>query len=161
MRARHILILLASLLAAVATAGQVFEWKDANGRKHFSDQPPQGVDAKPIGVRTQAPRATTPPAGGAADKIDQKPQTWVEKEEAFEKRREEKAEKNAKAEADAAEEQRRQQACADARDQLKLLQSGVRVQRLDANGERVVLDDAARAEETARARENIENACKP
>lgn len=165
MRARHVMIvlttLLASLLATVATAGQVFEWQDASGRKHFSDNPPPGVEAKPIGVRTQAPRATTPPAGGAADKVDQKPQTWVEKNEAFEKRRTEGAEDTAKAEAEAAEEQRRQQACEDAREQLKLLQSGVRVQRMDANGERVVLDDAARAEEMARARENIEQACKP
>ena len=161
MRARHILILLASLVASVAIAGQVFEWVDASGRKHFSDQPPPGVNATPIGVRTQAPRATTPPAGGAADKVDQKPQTWVEKNEAYEKQREENAENTAKANAEAAEEQRRQQACEDARAQLKLLQSGVRVQRMNDDGERVVLDDAARAEEAARARDNIEKACKP
>ena len=161
MRARYILILIASLVATAATAGQVFEWQDASGRKHFSDQPPPGVDAKPIGVRTQAPATNAPPAGGAADKVDQKPQTWVEKNEALEKRKAEDAETAAKAQAEAAEEQRRQQACNDAREQLKLLQSGVRVQRMDADGQRVVLDDAARAEEMARVRDNIEAACKP
>jgi hypothetical protein len=41
------LLLIASL---VFTAGAVYKWVDKEGRVHYSDQPPPGVDAQPVHV---------------------------------------------------------------------------------------------------------------
>ncbi|QID17961.1 DUF4124 domain-containing protein [Nitrogeniibacter mangrovi] len=160
MRQRHLPLLLALLIPVGVMAGQVYEWKDATGKRHFSDHPPTGVDAKPMGIKTTAPKPSGPPAGGAAQNSEaQAPKTWAEKNEAFDKRQADKAAAEAEAKQKADEERRRSEACEQAKQQLKLLESGRRVQRMDANGERIVLDDAARAEEIARVKDNIQRAC--
>lgn len=58
---------------------------------------------------------------------------------------------------DAAEQRR--QACATARRNLELLESGRPVSRIDADGERVVLDAEQRAAALARTRESIAEWC--
>ena len=63
-----------------------------------------------------------------------------------------------------AEEQRlagqRAENCQRARAHLATLDSGTRLVRVDARGERVVLDDAARAREAAEARGVIASECR-
>ena len=158
MRHRHIPLLLALLVPFAVSAGQVFEWKDASGKTHFSDQPPLGVDAKPIGIKTTAPKPSGPPAGGGSQSAVA-PKTWAEKAADSDKRKAENQENTAKAKEEAERKQRMQEACESAKRELQLLQSGVRVQRLDEKGERIVLDDAAREEEMARVRENMKRVC--
>ena len=50
--------------------------------------------------------------------------------------------------------------CARAREQLRTLDSGQRMARIDDKGERIVLDDAARGAEAQRARDAIGSECK-
>jgi hypothetical protein len=50
--------------------------------------------------------------------------------------------------------------CDSARRQMTTLESGVRMSRAGANGEREVVDDAARAQEAARTRETMAANCK-
>ncbi len=158
MRHRHIPLLLALLIPFAVSAGQVFEWKDASGKTHFSDKPPVGVEAKPIGIKTTAPKPSGPPAGGGGQNATA-PKTWAEKNDDFAKRKLEDQENTAKAKEEADRKQQQKEACESSKRQLELLKSGLRVQRLDEKGERIVLDDAAREEEMARIRENMKRVC--
>ncbi|MBT0963748.1 DUF4124 domain-containing protein [Denitromonas iodatirespirans] len=159
MRTRHSALFVLTLVALTAHAGQVFEWTDASGKRHFSDTPPSGVDAKPTGIRTNAPTPTAQPAGGAAQSTGGAPTTWAEKNADFAKRKAEQAENTAKANEEAEQARRKKEACEQATAQLKMLESGSRVQRINNAGEREVLDDAGRAEEIARTRDVIKQAC--
>lgn len=41
-------VLIAALFATAALGGKVYRWEDENGRMHYGQQPPQGVDAEPV-----------------------------------------------------------------------------------------------------------------
>ncbi|MCZ4306792.1 DUF4124 domain-containing protein [Zoogloeaceae bacterium G21618-S1] len=159
MRLRYSPLLLLALTSGIVFAGQVYEWTDANGKRHFSDTPPAGVEAKATGIRTGPRTSSAPPAGGAAQSTADAPTTWAEKNADFAKRKAEAAENTAKANEEAEQARRKKEACEQASAQLKLLESGGRVQRINSAGEREVLDDAGRAEEMARSRDVMKRAC--
>ena len=69
------------------------------------------------------------------------------------------AEAQAKAEEEAARDAERQRFCEQARNQLGALQSGQRVSRFNAAGEREFLDDAARSTEIARLQQQVAEHC--
>ena len=50
--------------------------------------------------------------------------------------------------------------CEDARNQLNALESGQRMSRVDASGERIPLDDEMRAQEIEKARKSVQSWCK-
>lgn len=51
-------LLLAALLASClpAVAGEVYQWKDANGVTHYSDSPPAGQNYKNRNIQTSDPQ---------------------------------------------------------------------------------------------------------
>ena len=55
------LALLAFALAALPASAEIYKWKDKDGKLHFSDIPPTGVHAKPVG-KTPAPPPAAEPA---------------------------------------------------------------------------------------------------
>lgn len=59
------LLALAVLLAALpALAGEIYQWKDANGVSHYSDSPPpdrKGVQSRPLKGGPAAPAETGKP----------------------------------------------------------------------------------------------------
>ena len=64
------LAILALLLAALPASGQVYSWKDKDGRTHYGDMPPPAVEATLLrGPQAGAapPVRTSGEAGGAAD----------------------------------------------------------------------------------------------
>ena len=88
------------------------------------------------------------------------PLTPAEQELEFRRRqkeREESATKDAQAK-QAAEAEKLN--CENARQTLRTLESGQRIVRTDASGERYFLDEAQIAQETARAREAVASWCK-
>lgn len=159
-----------SLLIAAAvqaqTSGQ-WKWRDSTGNIQYSDRPPplgtpekdilarplnakRPVQLVPFGVAASAPAsAPADPALAAATRrdADQKARQASESE--------------AKLKAD---EQRqaalRAENCKAARNQLATLESGVRVAQVNDKGERIVLDDAARATEMTKAKAVIASECK-
>jgi hypothetical protein len=160
---RVTLLALACTLPALSLAQ--WQWIDKDGRKVFSDQsPPADVPAKNIikqpGVRSPSPEpvaaAEPQPAKPAAPKLSGKDQALEQKKkqaeaaEADKKKAEE--ERIAKARADNCERSKRAKAGYD---------SGVRVARVNAKGEREYLDDATRAAETKRLEGIIATDCKP
>ncbi len=165
------LLLVGSMLvfAAVASA-QMYRWVDKDGRVHYTaTPPPPGVKARTL----QAP-AVPPPAPGDAKDAAAKdgaatdagaksarrgPLTPAEQEQEFRKRQLE-AQKAREKEALAAKEaETKQENCARAREALRTFESGLRVSRTDAPGERYYIDDDARARETAAARRAVQDWC--
>lgn len=173
LKARPASLLVASLAATVlllsapsADAAQ-WKWRDAGGQIQYSDTPPpssvkdQDILSRPRG-RGTAPVSTptAPPVPAAAPAINKGTSAGTEPE--LERKRL-KAEAEKKAE-DQAEEDRVQaetdKNCDRARAYLRTLEDGGRLARQNGKGEREVLDDKARAEEKARAREAITQFCR-
>lgn len=162
-------------LAALACSGPAqaqWVWKDARGQVHASDLPPPrevpsaSILSRPIDniVRRTASPAAAPASGAsgasapAVASADNKPRVDPELEARRKLVEQEQATKK-KAEDDKLAGQRAEN-CQRARSALASLESGVRMVRTNANGEREVLDDKARSEEIARARAVVAADCR-
>jgi hypothetical protein len=148
MRATLVLILACVWTAAAA---QVYTWRDASGKVHYSDTPPPGVDAKKMraGVATEGASSS-----GTAGR------SLAEQDAEFRKRRAEAEKARAKSEQERKDSEENRRNCEDARNQLRALESGQRMSRVDASGERIPLDDEMRAQEIERAKKSVESWCK-
>jgi hypothetical protein len=156
--------LLACALLAMPAQAQ-WTWRDKTGQVNASDRPPpREVPDKDILSRPAADhrRATATPASAASGNTAaaSAPATALERELQARKRATEQ-EQAAKAKAD--EERtasQRAENCRNARSQIAALESGQRIARMNAQGEREVLDDRGRADEQRRAREAAAANCK-
>jgi Domain of unknown function (DUF4124) len=167
-----LLALLAATLLALPAEAQ-WKWKDKTGQVQYSDlPPPPGTPEQDILTRPNAASRRAGPAPNAPVSIVSSgtpasaaassalvPRTADPELEA----------KRKKAEADAAakqkaEEQRvaaaKAENCSRAKAQLTTLDSGIRIARANANGEREFLDDKQRADETKRTKDVISADCK-
>ena len=155
------------LLGVSSLAFGQWQWLDKNGRKVFSDRaPPPDVPDKSIlkrpalapqtdstttGANNAAAPATTPvpaPVSGLDKELEAKKKQTAEAETA---RRKAIEEANAKIRADN---------CIRAKQAKANHESGMRMARTNAKGEREFLDDTARAEELKRIQSAIETECK-
>ena len=133
------------LLAAPFAAAQLYKWVDKDGKVQYSDQPPPAGPAKQINV---APGPSAPaPSALAKDKELEKKR--AESRDAA--RKAEDLEKNAK---------QRQAECERARSYQKGLDNGGRFVTFNEKGERVFMEEAQIEAEKAKARQNVEEACK-
>jgi hypothetical protein len=161
---RKLLLFLAALAFAGTAAAQQFKWVDKDGKVRYGDTPPPGVKATPLGAPAtgRAPAPAPAPADAAAkDAKDAKkgPLTPAEQEAEF-RRRQQQAAKDADKQAKLQEDARgRKENCTNAQAQLRQLESGERVSRLDEKGERVFVDDEQRKADTARARKLVSEWC--
>jgi hypothetical protein len=161
---------LLALAAAGAQAQPLWKWRDAAGQLHVSDTaPPAGTPAKNIisgpagGVAptltpATASTATTvaaPAANGAASGAET---ALDKKKKAADKERADK-EKADRAAVDAKNAAIRQDNCSRAQSARATIQSGQRMARTNANGEREILDDAGRAEELKHTQDAIASNC--
>lgn len=160
-------VLLLAMLTALPVAAQIYSWKDKDGKTHYSDIPPPSGPVKTI-RGTPVPAPVAPPAeeqeeGKAAGEQpaadDDKPKTLAEREEAFRKRRAAEAEAQAKAQQEQEREAERQRFCEDARNQLAALNSGQRMARMNAAGEREFISDEARSADISRLQRQIDENC--
>ena len=155
---RKLLLLLACALATGAAQAQIKCWNEG-GRRVCGDAPPAGAKVTtlntPAGPAAPAP-ATATKDGKAASKG---PLTPAEQEQAYRKRQAEAnkaAEKTAALEKQAAE---KTENCARARAAARQYESGQRITITNAQGERVFLDDAQVAQESAKARQAVQELC--
>ena len=155
-------------------ASAQWQWIDKQGKKVFSDQPPPpDVPEKNIVQRagatsSKAPASSgqvaptdgmsVPIARGAASGalkpagVDKELEERTRKADAEEKARQAaEAEKFAKAKAEN---------CSRARQGKATFDSGIRIARLNASGEREIMDDRARAAENQRLQTVIDNDCR-
>jgi len=146
---KRLLIGCAAVLAAGAAAGQVLECVDAKGKKEYAQTCPPGTVKE-----TKLMKSSAGASGTAAKSL-------AEREAGFRKRAMERQEADAKAEKEKAETKIAERNCTDARAQLKQLQDGQRIARIDPNtGERSYLTDAERPAEIANARKAVAGWCK-
>lgn len=153
-----------ALLALSPPAEAQWKWRDSRGQVHISDIPPprevpdKDVLQRPeVVVRKPAPSpiAAASAAGGAA------PAKLPVDAELEERKRKAEQDQEAKAKADQQKAAAiRKDNCLRARDQLATLDSGQRIARIKADGEREILDDDARAKEARRARDAIASECR-
>lgn len=147
-----------------STAFAQWKWRDGKGHVQYSDIPPPGSVAeqdilqRPAGAARRAPMqgtAVATPASAAAsgpklvDSELEAKRRKTEQDEAAKRKAEEEKVAAARAEN-----------CTRAKSQLKTLEDGIRMARTNANGEREILDDKGRAEETRRTRDIIASDCK-
>ena len=168
-RVRWSWMVLGALLVPVsAMAGQMYKWTDADGKIHYSDQPPPGQGVKQS--RTiSTPTAPAPaPAADAEKAADGKQaavsparqKTPAEQEMEFRKRRLEAAEAEKKKEQEAAAAKEKQDNCERAKARVAALQNGGRITTSSPAGEQVYLDDAQIAKELIDARKVADSWCK-
>ena len=99
------------------------------------------------------PADVAPASKGAAAKDAKKgPLTPAEREMEYRKNQAEAEKAAAKADQEKKDIAAKQDNCERAREMLRALESGQRLQRTDANGERYYVDDAQREQDTVRAR---------
>jgi hypothetical protein len=135
-----------------AAAAQVYSWKDANGKIHYTDRPPveSGVQARRLGPATSASSDAAAAQQAAADRRAE-----------LAKNAKEAKEKAAEVEKNRAEDEQRAAECQRARANLQNMESGQIRYRLTPGGEREALDGAARDAEIATAQRAVDSWCSP
>ena len=150
-------------LVSAPAGAQTYKWTDADGKIHYSDQPPP-ANAKEEGtlkpLKPSAPTTSASPSASDKSATTAKPKTYVEQEAEFRKRQVEAAEREAEDKKKAADAAEKKQNCVLARAQLQNLQSGGRITRTNAQGEREYLSDAQIAQEIERGKKTVDGWCK-
>lgn len=171
MRTIHLLLLLPGLVMAMPAMAQ-WQWQDQNNKMVFSDRPPPGdvpeakILKRPASVAPRAgaaapsASAATPAPARAGEAQPALPPVAGKDKELEERRQQaDKQEAAKKAAAEQAQASARADNCARAKQAKATYDSGVRIARTAANGEREILDDAARAAETRRLQGIIASDC--
>jgi hypothetical protein len=162
------------LACTLPTAHAQWSWKDKEGRRIFSDQPPpssipdKDVLRRPGGSRAASPSLSTSDAAtGASSSGATTTATTAAspkisgKDSELEKRKKEadaaeKATQKAQADQFAAA---RQENCERAKRAKSAFDSGQRIAQTNAKGEREIMSDAARGQESQRLQEIIAKDC--
>jgi hypothetical protein len=156
----RLLILVLALAFAASASAQLYRWVDKDGKVRYTDTPPPaGVKARAIGATPAAPASAEAPAAAAKDAAPQAPLTPAEQEQAFRKRQLDAQKAAEKAELARKESEDKRENCARARETLATYESGQRVARTNAQGERYYLEDDARAAEAEKARAAVRDWC--
>jgi len=152
-------VLLIGLAFAGVAQAQIKCWTGADGKRACGDAPPPGAKVTTLKAPASAPEAA-PPAGSAASKDAKKgPLTAAEKEQEYRRQQAEAQKAAQKAEQEKKDAEAKRDNCARSRETLQALDSGQRMQRIDAKGERYFIDDAQREQESARARQLVKENC--
>lgn len=158
------LLAVALVLGSSAVLAQgIWKWRDKDGRVQISDRPPPNeVPEKDVLQRphsARVPMATQAASDAASEapvpRVDASLEARKNKAQA-----EQLAADKAKKDAEAAKRaQAKAENCQRARAYMQGLDTGLRVSRVNEQGQREFLDDNARAAEVARTRENINANC--
>ena len=163
-RIAAVLGLLALVLAASPALSQ-YKWKDGRGQVHVSDlPPPRDVPEKDVllrpGLVARPAQVSPTAAASAASAAALAPKPLLDPElEARRKRAEDEARARSRADEERLAAQRGEN-CQRARQQLATVETGQRLVHYNERGERIVLDDAARADEAQTARRAIAQDCR-
>jgi hypothetical protein len=164
MKSRIALPALATLVVALAlcTSAQAqWKWRDKSGQLHISDLPPPAeVADKDVLQRPNQARAAAAAAAPASAASAAADKARVDPELEARTRRAEQEKQQAQKQADEREQAAKAENCARAKEQLRTLDSGMRIARMNDKGEREIMDDRTRATESQRARNAIASDCR-
>ena len=156
------LVAMACLLLSTPAEAQ-WKWRDSRGQIHISDiPPPRDIPDKDVLQRPEVTvRKAAPAPAAVASAAASAPAKAPVDAELEERRKRTEQEQAARTEADKQKAAAvRKDNCQRAREQLATLDSGQRIARVKADGEREILDDEQRAKESRRAREVIASECR-
>lgn len=146
----------ALLFFAAQLAHAQYVWIDANGTRQYADRPPPPgtpphkiLKAPGRLASAPAPEASLEAAKPATPEARPAPPTLAEREQAFRKRTQERAEQERKETMEAERRRELAERCEAARDVQAQLASGIRIARIDQNGERSYMSDEEKAAKTA------------
>lgn len=156
---KQCLMVFLMLFSFTAHAG-ISRWVDENNRVHYSDAPPPASakaqklrsssdTAAPVGTSNTA--ATSAPAG---------PKTIAERDAELKKAKLAKKEADDKAAQELALKETNKTNCLSAQQNLKTLESGIRIPVFNANGESTYMEDEQRRQRTEKTREEVSKYCK-
>ena len=166
----HLPALLAALLtlSLIGPAQAQWKWRDTAGKIQYSDRPPPpGVQDKDILQRppgqalqviTVLPPGTAPSAPAPAP-VASGP-SKAEQDQAARQKQQDQEQLAKQKDAERKNAQVKRENCARAQENMKMLQDGGRINRLNENGERAYLDDAQRAQEVRRTQDTINSECR-
>jgi Domain of unknown function (DUF4124) len=155
---RHLWIFLVALAFAGGALAQQYKWIDKDGKTRYGDTPPAGVKATALGAPASGAGPAAAPAAAGKD-ASKGPMTNAEKEQDYRKRQEEAKKNSEKADQDRQAKAEKVEDCARSREYLRTLQSGQRISRNDASGERYYMDEAQTAQEVSRTQQTIQQVC--
>jgi hypothetical protein len=155
-------LVLAGVLASTlcTTAQAQWKWRDKGGQLHISDLPPpadvpeKDVLQRPDLARQHSAPVTAAPAAASTASSAIDPELQARMKKAQQERDEKKKQEEEKLAIARAEN------CARAREQLRTLESGMRVARFNDKGEREFMDDQTRAAEAQRAKAVVASDCR-
>jgi type IV secretory pathway VirB10-like protein len=156
------LVAMACLLLSTPAEAQ-WKWRDSRGQIHISDiPPPRDIPDKDVLQRPEVTvRKAAPAPLAVASAAASAPAKAPVDAELEERRKRTEQEQAARTEADKQKAAAvRKDNCQRAREQLATLDSGQRIARVKADGEREILDDEQRAKESRRARDVIASECR-
>ncbi|HTN93902.1 MAG TPA: DUF4124 domain-containing protein [Gallionella sp.] len=146
------MLIILLMLASTSALAAINKWVDDHGVVHYSDQPPP-PGQQPKTLHEDAD--TQDSASGTSAT-----QTVAEKEAALKKQNAEKQSASFKEAQKQAAEDALKANCSNAQDNLRTLQSGIRIMEVGANGERSYLDDTQRQQRIDKAQQDIAKYCK-
>lgn len=154
------LLVLGSMLVFTAVASaQMYRWVDGDGKVHYSNTPPPaGAKAKTI-IAPASPSAPAASPDAAAEDARKGPLTPAEQEQALRKRQMDAQKAQEKAALARKDDEAKKENCTRAREALATFESGQRISRTNAQGERYYLEDDVRAAETDKARAAVSDWC--
>lgn len=151
---RYLTILL--LLSSTTAFAALNKWVDAEGKVHYSDEPPPAN----VKATTLRPSAPAPAIDTAAASAPEAPKTIAEREAELRKAQQAKKEAEERAAQEQANRETEKANCARAQQSLRTLQEGGRMVEIDAQGEYSYMEDEQRQQRIARAQQEIANWCK-
>lgn len=150
---RQLLVMLSLLVLATSAQAGITKWEDANGKVHYSDQPPPSTAKSQQDLDLKNNPAASSSGKGAEKSL-------AEKDLESKKRRVQAEEAAAKQAKDQEEAKNRKANCEQARRQLQAVQEGQRMSRFDEKGERVFLEDSERPQAIEKAKQSVDSWCK-
>lgn len=154
---RFLLILL--ILSSASAFAELNKWVDANGKVHYSDQPPP-ANVKATVLRSSSGAADLAAQGDvAASSAPATSKTFAEREAELKKEQQIKQEAADRVAQEQAEVQAIKANCIAVRKNLMMLEDGMRVMEIDDQGERFYLNDEQRQQRVAKAQQDISTYC--
>ena len=144
---RATLFLCICLLSSAAAIAQVYRWVDDEGRVHYSDSPPVGVEA------------TLMPIESDETDLEASLREQVARERELELQQQLEADATEDAAAEAARREALARACTRAKARVETIETARRLSRVEDDGTRHTYNDEERAAALAEARRQVEEWC--
>ena len=152
-----------ALACAAGAQAQLYKWIDQDGKVRYGDTPPPGAKTSTVKAPASGEAPAAAPAskdGKEARKESKGPLTAAEREQEYRNRQAEQRKRAEKADSEQRAKAERDENCQRARNAQRTLESGQRVARTNASGERYFLDEKQIAQELAKAQQAAQQACK-